>query len=146
MKYCLLFLFSFIILLGCTQPEPIYTEPIVDENITIPSETQILLIKFRGTSQCVSCENLGKFADLTIRQYFPEQHEQETIKYLDIDAQKYPNDPYVLKYQPKYAQLVMITTNGDNEKIEELSEAWYYTSNYNAYSEYLVKKIKQVIK
>jgi len=99
--------------------------------------TRLTLIKFHGNSQCTSCTNLGKFANSTLEKNFQKELGEGRVKYLDINAQADPANPYVLKYRPTYASLFLLTESAGGEKYEELADAWYYTGDEAKYTQYL---------
>ena len=101
------------------------------------SGVRLTLIKFHGNSQCVSCTNLGKFANATLERNFQQELADGKVKYLDINAQADPANPYVQKYRPTYASLFLLTESDGKEKYEELAEAWYYTGDEAKYMQYL---------
>jgi len=99
--------------------------------------TKLTLIKFHGNSQCVSCTNLGKFANATLERNFQKEILEGRVKYLDINAEADTANPYVKKYQPTRASLYLLTESAGGEKFEELAEAWYYTGDEAKYAQYL---------
>jgi len=101
----------------------------------------ITLIKFHGNQQCTSCVNLGKFANSTANKYFKAEVEQGRVRYLDINVEADPTNPLVVKYAPTHASLYAITYNSTGEHFEELAQAWYYTGDEAAYSDYLKAEI-----
>ena len=101
------------------------------------SGTRLTLIKFHGNSQCVSCTNLGKFANSTLEKNFQKELAEGKVKYLDINAEADPMNPYAQKYQPTHASLYLLTESAGGENYEELAEAWYYTGDEAKYSQYL---------
>ncbi len=102
-----------------------------------PSGTRLTLIKFHGNSQCVSCTNLGKFANSTLERNFQKELLEGKVKYLDINAEADSANPYVQKYHPTHASLYLLTEGDGGEKFEELAEAWYYTGDEEKYAQYL---------
>ena len=102
-----------------------------------PSGTRLTLIKFHGNSQCISCINLGKFANSTLERNFQTELAGGNVKYLNINAEADSANPYVQKYRPNHASLYLLTENEDGEKYEELVEAWYYTGDEAKYQQYL---------
>jgi len=105
--------------------------------------TKLTLIKFHGTSQCVSCTNLGKFANATLEKNFQKELGEGKVKYLDINAETDTANPYVQKYQPTRASLYLLTESASGEKFEELAEAWYYTGDEAKYQQYLFGLLTQ---
>jgi len=101
--------------------------------------TRLTLIKFHGNSQCVSCSNLGKFANSTLERSFQEELAEGKVRYLDINAEADAANPYVQKYKPTRASLYLLTESASGEKFEELAEAWYYTGDEAKYAQYLGK-------
>jgi|GEM_PF-1538650 len=99
--------------------------------------TRLTLIKFHGSAQCVSCTNLGKFANSTLEKNFQEELADGSVKYLDINAETDTANPYVKKYQPTHASLYLLTEGAGGEKFEELAEAWYYAGDEAKYVQYL---------
>ena len=99
--------------------------------------TKLTLIKFHGNSQCVSCTNLGKFANSTLERDFQKELGEGKVKYLDINAEADTANLYVKKYQPTRASLYLLTESAGGEKFEELAEAWYYTGDEAKYAQYL---------
>ena len=99
--------------------------------------TRLTLIKFHGNSQCVSCTNIGKFANSTLEKNFQKELLEGKVKYLDINAEADTANQYVKKYQPTRASLYLLTESAGEEKFEELAEAWYYTGDETKYAQYL---------
>jgi len=118
-----------------TLPSPIPSLNLAPVNIT--------LIKFHGNKQCTSCVNLGKFANSTVNAFFEAEVRQGRIRYLDINIETEPSNPYVVRYSPTYASLFVITSNSSGETFEELAQAWYYTGDEAAYSDYLKAEISK---
>ena len=98
---------------------------------------RLTLIKFHGNQQCTSCINLGKFANATLQQGYATELSSGTIHYLDINAETEPQNELVLKYQPTHASLYLVIDRSGTETIEELTQAWFYTSDDAAYAKYL---------
>ena len=152
---------ALLLLFGCAanaageQPEPPAAEsmPLMssapqaiggkEASAAPANEVRLTLIKFHGNSQCVSCVNLGKFANATLERNFHKELVEGTVKYLDINAQADPMDQYVQKYRPAYASLFLLTEGAGGEKYEELAEAWYYTGDEAKYSQYLTKLLRE---
>ena len=151
---------ALLLLSGCAaqagdvpaQPAPIYSKYVPPENSSQPAaggvsgdqtqapqgnETRLTLIKFHGNSQCVSCTNLGKFANSTLEKNFKKELLEGKVRYLDINAEADAMNPYVQKYRPTHASLYLLTENAGGEKFEELAEAWYYTGDEAKYTQYL---------
>jgi hypothetical protein len=101
------------------------------------NETKLTLIKFHGNSQCISCTNLGKFANSTLENNFQKELGAGKVNYLDINAEADATNPYVKKYRPTHASLYLLVENADGEKFEELAQAWYYTGDETKYAQYL---------
>jgi len=107
------------------------------------ADINLTFIKFRGNAQCVSCINLGKFANATLVKNFQAEIQKGSIKYLDINAQTDTTNPYVLKYKPDHASLYLLVEGAGNNSYEELAEAWYYTGDQAQYEQYIMKIIKE---
>jgi hypothetical protein len=103
----------------------------------------LTFIKFHGNAQCVSCTNLGKFANATLVKNFPTEMQEGKIRYLDINAQTDTTNPYVLKYKPDHASLYLLVEGAGKNSYEELIEAWYYTNDQARYEQYIMKIIKE---
>jgi len=100
-------------------------------------DVRITLIKFHGNQQCTSCMNLGKFANATLQKQYAAELASGAIRYLDINADAEPDNELVLKYRPTHASLYMVVNQSGVESFEELTQAWYYTGDESAYSNYL---------
>lgn len=98
---------------------------------------RITLIKFHGNAQCTSCMNLGKFANATLQAGYAAELASGAIRYLDINAEAEPNNELVLRYRPTHASLYLAVDGSGAESFEELVQAWYYTGDESAYSQYL---------
>ena len=100
-------------------------------------DVAITLIKFHGNSQCTSCINLGKFANATLQKRYAAELASGSIRYLDVNAEAEPNNELVLKYRPTHSSLYLLVNRSGVESVEELAQAWYYTGDESAYSQYL---------
>jgi len=149
--YCLAIAALAFSLFGCIaqnteEPKPPYSENASTEandsfnNYTDVNESEeviLTLIKFHGNSQCVSCTNLGKFANTTLHEYFQNELREGKVQYLDINAETDIQNPYVQKYHPTHASLYLLTKRSAGEDFEELAQAWYYTNDEEQYHAYL---------
>lgn len=160
MKKCLFLIMlglGFALLFGCAaqaadaSPQPAYSKyspaassvPGSQAQAQQGSGTQLTLIKFRGSSQCVSCINLGKFANSALEKNFQKELAEGKVKYLDINAEADRTNAYVQKYRPTHASLYLLTEGAGGEKYEELVQAWYYTGDEAQYSQYLTKLLRE---
>ena len=106
-------------------------------------EIKLRFIKFHGNSQCISCINLGKFANESLSKNYKNEMEAGIIEYLDINAETDTSNEFVLKYLPTHASLYLETTKNGKEEFEELMDAWYYTGDSTAYERYIISVVSE---
>ncbi len=97
---------------------------------------KVEIILFHGTSQCISCENVGQWTQEVLQTYYGDEVEQGLITYRDVNAQTNPE--LVMRYNVRYVSLYI---NG-----EMYSEAFEYSDSHDAFVGVLRQKIDAELK
>lgn len=109
-----------------------------------PAE-KIEIVHFHATQQCWSCITVGKYALKTIKEKFPEEHENGTIVFMDINGDLPENRNMVIKYQARGSSLFINSIINGKDNIEEDINVWRLVSNEIKYINYLQNKINKTL-
>ncbi|MBU7013266.1 MAG: hypothetical protein HXS52_08855 [Theionarchaea archaeon] len=113
----------------CLQDSP--EEPSSDMSTDVTKESQILVVHFHRINQCTCCINVGKWAEETIKEFFPGEFESETIRYLDVCVEENPE--LASKYDAYGASLYINIVKEGTDHINENAEVWQYCFDHDRY-------------
>jgi len=119
------------------------------ENKSSPQEgitvEKIEVAHFHGAHQCWSCITVGEYALKTIKEKFPEEYENGTIIFKDINGELAENKDIVIKYQARGSSLFINAIKDGVDNIEEDVTVWRLVTNENQYTSYLQNKISSLL-
>ena len=106
---------------------------------------KIEVVHFHATQQCWSCTTVGEFALKTIKERFPEEYQNGTIVFKDINAELPENRTIVTKYQASGSSLFVNAIIGDRDAIKEDTTVWRLVSNEQQFMDYFETKLKTLL-
>lgn len=109
-----------------------------------PAE-KIEVVHFHGTHQCWSCITVGEYALKTIKEKFPEEYENGTIEFKDINGELSENKEMVIKYQARGSSLFVNAIKNGQDDIGEDVEVWRLVTNETQYINYFENKLKTLL-
>jgi len=106
---------------------------------------KIEIVHFHGTHQCWSCITVGEYALKTIKEKFPEEYENGTIIFKDINGELAENKDIVMKYRASGSSLFINAIKGGVDNIEEDVTVWRLVTNEDQYTSYFQNKINSLL-
>ncbi len=97
-----------------------------DENID-----QIIVVHFHRVQQCTCCINVGKWAEETIKQYFPQEYDSRKIVYKDVCVEENPD--MAAQYNAYGPSLFINVMKDGKDNITDIREAWTLCHDHDAY-------------
>ena len=107
-----------------------------------PAE-KIEVVHFHGTHQCWSCLTVGEYALKTIKERFPEEYENGTIVFIDVNGELPTNKDIVTKYKARSSSLFVNAITAGNDNIHEDATVWRLVSNEQQYMDYFEAELKK---
>lgn len=95
------------------------------------SGDQIIVVHFHRVQQCTCCINVGKWAEETIRQYFPQEYESRKIVYKDVCVEENPD--MAAQYNAYGPSLFINVIKDGKGNITDVREAWTLCQDHDAY-------------
>ena len=140
----LLLFFSAFVLTGCTKQAD---NPEETASLTVGvSADKIEVVHFHATQQCWSCITVGEYALKTITEKFPEEYQNGTITFKDINAELPENSAIVAKYQARGSSLFINAITNGQDNIEEDTKVWRLVSDETQYLDYFETKLNSFLK
>lgn len=144
-----LLLFSLLIvgvifLAGCGSK----TSNQAENNTQNKAETvaeKIEVVHFHATQQCWSCITVGEYALKTIKEKFPNEYENGTIVFKDINGELKENRDMVIKYQAGGSSLFINAIANGQDNIEEDVTVWRMIDSESQFINYFENKIKKLL-
>jgi len=106
---------------------------------------KIEVVHFHATQQCWSCITVGEYALKTIKEKFPEEYENGTIVFKDINGELPENKDMVMKYQARGSSLFFNAITDGKDKIEEDVTVWRLVSNESQFVSYFQNKLNKFL-
>ena len=106
---------------------------------------KIEVVHFHATQQCWSCTTVGEFALKTIKERFPEEYQNGTIVFKDINGELPENNVIVTKYQASGSSLFVNAIICDRDAIKEDTTVWRLVSNEQQFMDYFETKLKTLL-
>ena len=109
-----------------------------------PAE-KIEVVHFHATQQCWSCITVGEYALKTIKEKFPEEYQNGTIVFKDVNGELQENRDMVAKYQARGSSLFINAITSGKDKIEEDVTVWRLITNESQFINYFENKLKTLL-
>ena len=106
---------------------------------------KIEVVHFHATQECWSCKTVGEFSLKTIKDKFPEEYENGTIVFKDINGELPENRDMVMKYQTSGSSLFINAITNGQDNIEEDVTVWRLVSNENQFINYFQDKLNKLL-
>ena len=104
---------------------------------------QIIVVHFHRIHQCTCCINVGKWAEETIQEYFPDEYESGRIVYMDVCVEE--NRELAGKYNAYGASLFINVVRDGNENIVENMVVWQYCFDHDSYVAYFKQMLEKLL-
>lgn len=106
---------------------------------------KIEVVHFHGTQQCWSCITVGEFALRTIQNKFPDDYENGTIVFKDINGELPENQEIVNKFQARGSSLFINAIANDQDNIQEEIDVWRLVTNEDKFIDYFQSKLNGLL-
>ncbi len=106
---------------------------------------KIEVVHFHATQQCWSCVTVGKYVLKTIKNKFPEEYENGTIIFKDINGELPENRDMVMKYRAGGSSLFVNAITDGKDKIEEDVTVWRLVNNESRFINYFENKLNKLL-
>jgi hypothetical protein len=125
----------------------------VAKNNVLPSQEmksvvkaeKIEVVHFHATQQCWSCITVGEYALKTIKEKFPDEYENGTIVFKDINGELPENKIIVEKYKASGSSLFINSIINGKDRIQEDIDVWRLVYNEQKYISYFEDKLKKML-
>lgn len=121
-----------------------------DTSITLVHEAQpgesidhIVVAHFHRVKQCTCCINIGKWAEETIKEYFPDEYASGELVYMDVCIEE--NMEIANKYNAYGASLFINVVKEGNETITEDTKVWDLCFDHLEYVEYFKQMLADLL-
>lgn len=114
-----------------TPPSSVGTEESDEVSGDQVSGDQIIVVHFHRVQQCTCCINVGKWAEETIKQYFPQEYESRKIVYKDVCVEENPD--MAAQYNAYGPSLFINVIKDGKGNITDVREAWTLCHGHDAY-------------
>jgi len=104
---------------------------------------QIIVVHFHRVHQCTCCINVGKWAEETIQNHFPDEYESGKIVYMDVCVEE--NRELARKYNAYGASLFINVVKDSNENITENMIVWQYCFDHDNYVAYFKQLLESLL-
>lgn len=109
-----------------------------------PAE-KIEVVHFHATQRCWACVAVGEYALKTIKERFPEEYENGTIVFKDVNGELFENRELVMKYRAGGSSLYINALVDGNDNIQEDVMVWRLVTNEEKFLDYFETKIKALL-
>ncbi|OGI35668.1 MAG: hypothetical protein A2283_11750 [Lentisphaerae bacterium RIFOXYA12_FULL_48_11] len=116
----------------------------VEAEKTKPAE-KIQIFIFHATQRCVTCVNIGKYAQKTVEQKFPEELKSGKIEFREINIDLSENKELATKFKASGSALFINPIIDGRDNIKEDTQVWRLTSNEQTFSSYLSDKLNSML-
>ncbi|MBN1584803.1 hypothetical protein JW899_00335 [Candidatus Uhrbacteria bacterium] len=124
-----------------------------DASVTVPDATplasvradRVEVVHFHGTTQCYSCRKVGELAFRTVKERFPAEWKDGTVRFVEVDGELPENREVVMRYQATGSSLFLNAIAGDREHISEDATVWRLTGNESRFLDYLEGQIRTLL-
>lgn len=110
-----------------------------------PAAEKIEVVHFHGIQQCWSCITVGEYALKTITEKFPEEYQNGTIIFKDINAELPENSGIVTKYQARGSSLFINAIINGQDNIAEDTKVWRLVNDEVKYIDYFGNKLNSYL-
>lgn len=142
-------IFSTFVLSGCNNA------PIDDSGnasglkssteVTAQKAEKIIVVHFHGTQQCWSCIKVGELALKTIKEKFPQEYENGTIIFKEINGELPKNHNTVMKYQARGSSLFVNAIVDGSDNISEDITVWRLITDETQFMNYFQDKLNKLL-
>ena len=109
-----------------------------------PAE-KIQVFLFHATQRCITCVNIGKYAEETLEQKFPEELKSGKIEFREINIDLPENKELATKFRATGSALFINPIIEGNDNIKEDTQVWRLTSNKQSFISYLSDKLNAML-
>ncbi|BFT94246.1 MAG: hypothetical protein MNSN_00720 [Minisyncoccus archaeiphilus] len=111
----------------------------------IQNAEKIEVVHFHTTQQCWSCITVGEYALKVIKEKFPEEYENGTIVFKDVNVELPENKDIAMKYRATGSSLYVNAIIAGSDNIEEDATVWRLVSNEPQFLNYFESKLKKLL-
>ncbi len=126
---------------GSDSDSNVNSEP--PPKVTSTEKDVIYVMHFHRVQQCTCCINVGKWAEETLQEHFPDEYKEGTLIYMDVCVEENPE--LAAHYNAYGASLFVNVVKGGNEDIMEVMEVWGLCHNHDAYLEFFRQYIENLL-
>ena len=116
----------------------------VTQALVVPADS-IEVVHFHGTQQCSSCIAVGKYAQQTIQEKFPDEFASGRIVFKEINIDLKENNDIVTKYQAGGSSLFINAIRGTTDDIAQDTTVWQLVNNEEKYIQYFEGKLNALL-
>lgn len=125
-----------------SQP-PIPTQTITT-NLPTGSE-KIEVFVFHATQRCISCINIGKYAEAVIKEKFPEELKSGKITFKEVNIDQPENFNMAKEYGVSGSALYINAIKDGQDHHEEDVTVWRLVTNEAQFNSYFEAKLKALL-
>jgi hypothetical protein len=104
---------------------------------------KVEIIHFHGTHQCSSCITVGKYAEETVSEFFPEEVAQGKVSFMHVNADLPENANITSSYGAAGSALFIGVYDQSGFHPQEDMKVWYKIGDEAAFKEYLKGVIEE---
>ena len=103
----------------------------------------VLVVHFHRVQQCTCCINVGKWAEETIKLYYPEEYESGKIVYMDVCVEE--NQEMARRYNAYGSSLYINVIRNGSDNIIDAVEVWSHCHDHDTYIEVLNQMLEDAL-
>ena len=108
--------------------------------------TKVQVFLFHATQRCPTCIKIGKLAQVTIEERFPEELKTGKIEFREINIDLPENKALVEKFQAGGSALYINSIKDGQDNIAEDTMVWQLASGYEIkFKDYLSGKLNTIL-
>lgn len=158
MKKIFVILSLLLILSGCSngsntekQPAANQQKEVVAKSEQLPTSNiasapeKVEVFLFHRTVRCSTCIAIGKLADKTVQEKFPEEVKSGRIVFKEINIDLPENKELAEKFQASGSALYINAIKNGQDNIEQDTKVWRLTGDETAFISYFENKLNMII-
>lgn len=109
------------------------------------SADKIQVFLFHATRRCITCINIGKYAQKTVEQKFSEELKSGKIEFREVNIDLPENKELATKFKASGSALFINPIIDGKDNIGEDTQVWRLASNEQSFISYLSDKINALL-
>lgn len=106
---------------------------------------RVEVLHFHGTQQCYSCKKVGELSFRTVKERFPNEWQDGTVRFLEVNGDLPENRETVVKFQATGSSLFLNAIAGETDHIHEETTVWRLISSEQKFMDYLEGQIRNLL-